>query len=129
MDVRSSSIASGGVGRRRAAPGLHSVLVKLLGAAGAVPEITLTSVNFSGGREIRVNLSAPNFQSVEQVREQLGQRSLQASLESSMRVETALWRDCGWRSDHASVVRIASQSRSDCADGAGAAWGCGSLCS
>tara|TARA_A100001388_G_C28437578_1_gene342581 strand:- start:27 stop:461 length:435 start_codon:yes stop_codon:yes gene_type:complete len=59
------------------------VLVMLLGAAGAVPEITLTSVNFSGGREIRVNLSAPSFQSVEQVREQLGQRSLQASLESS----------------------------------------------
>ena len=59
------------------------VLVTLLGAAGAVPEITLTSVNFSGGREIRVNLSAPSFQSVEQVREQLGQRSLQASLESS----------------------------------------------
>ena len=59
------------------------VLVTLLGAAGAVPDITLTSVNFSGGREIRVNLSAPNFQSVELVREQLGQRSLQASLESS----------------------------------------------
>ena len=58
-------------------------LVTLLGAAGAVPDITLTSVNFSGGREIRVNLSAPNFQSVELVREQLGQRSLQASLESS----------------------------------------------
>ena len=59
------------------------VLVTLLGAAGAVPDITLTSVNFSGGREIRVNLSAPNFQSVELVREQLGQRSLQATLESS----------------------------------------------
>ena len=59
------------------------ILVTLLGAAGAVPDITLTSVNFSGGREIRVNLSAPNFQSVEQVREQLGQRALQASLESS----------------------------------------------
>ena len=59
------------------------VLVTLLGAAGAVPDITLTSVNFSGGREIRVNLSAPNFQSVELVRDQLGQRSLQASLESS----------------------------------------------
>ena len=59
------------------------VLVTLLGASGAVPDITLTSVNFSGGREIRVNLSAPNFQSVELVREQLGQRSLQASLESS----------------------------------------------
>ncbi len=59
------------------------ILVTLLSATGAVPDITLTSVNFSGGREIRVNLSAPNFQSVEQVREQLGQRSLQASLESS----------------------------------------------
>ena len=59
------------------------VLVRLLSAAGAVPDITLRSVNFSGGREIRVNLSAPNFQSVEQVREQLGQRSLQANLESS----------------------------------------------
>ena len=59
------------------------ILVTLLGAAGAVPDITLTSVNFSGGREIRVNLSAPNFQSGEQVREQLGQRALQASLESS----------------------------------------------
>lgn len=59
------------------------VLVALLSAAGEVPNITLTSVNYSGGREIRVNLSAPNFQSVEQVREQLGQRSLPASLESS----------------------------------------------
>ena len=55
------------------------VLVTLLGAAGAVPEITLTSVNFSGGREIRVNLSAPNFQAGEQGREEQGQRSLQAA--------------------------------------------------
>ena len=70
-----------GAGAQRRA--FTPVLVTLLSAAGAVPDITLTSVNFSGGREIRINLSEPNFQSVEQVREQLGQRALQASLENS----------------------------------------------
>jgi hypothetical protein len=74
-------LAELGAGAQRRA--FTPVLVTLLSAAGAVPDITLTSVNFSGGREIRINLSAPNFQSVEQVREQLGQRSLQASLENS----------------------------------------------
>jgi type II secretion system protein L len=74
-------LAELGAGAQRRA--FTPVLVTLLSAAGAVPHITLTSVNFSGGREIRINLSAPNFQSVEQVREQLGQRSLQASLENS----------------------------------------------
>lgn len=59
------------------------VLVRLLSAADAVPDITLTSVNVSGARDIRVNLSAPDFQSVEQVRDQLGQRGLDAELESS----------------------------------------------
>ena len=59
------------------------VLVTLLSAAGAVPDITLTSVNFSGASDIRVNLLAPDFQSVEQVRDQLGQRGLDAELESS----------------------------------------------
>lgn len=59
------------------------VLVRLLSAADAVPDITLTSVNFSGARDIRVNLLAPDFQSVEQVRDQLGQRGLDAELESS----------------------------------------------
>jgi type II secretory pathway component PulL len=49
----------------------------------AVPEITLTSVNYSGGSDIRVNFSAPDFQSVEQVRDQLKQRALSAELESS----------------------------------------------
>ena len=59
------------------------VLVRLLSAADAVPDITLTSVNFSGARDIRINLLAPDFQSVEQVRDQLGQRNLDAELESS----------------------------------------------
>lgn len=59
------------------------VLVTLLSAADTVPNITLTSVNFSGASDIRLNLLAPDFQSVEQVRDQLGQRGLDAELESS----------------------------------------------
>ena len=58
-------------------------LVSLLGAASSVPGIKLSSVNYSGGREIRINIAAPDFQSVEQLREQLGKYSLPAELENS----------------------------------------------
>ena len=58
-------------------------LVKLLDAMSAVPGIALTSVNYSGGRDMRVNLSAPDFQSVERVREQLSRRLPAAELENS----------------------------------------------
>ena len=58
-------------------------LVKLLDAMSAVPGIALTSVNYSGGRDMRVNLSAPDFQSVERVREQLSKRLPAAELENS----------------------------------------------
>lgn len=59
------------------------VLVDMLGAMALIEGITLMSVNYSGGRDLRINLSAPDFQSVEQVREQLGKRSLRAELENS----------------------------------------------
>jgi len=55
----------------------------MLGAMALIEGITLMSVNYSGGRDLRINLSAPDFQSVEQVREQLGKRSLRAELENS----------------------------------------------
>ncbi|MDG2460063.1 MAG: type II secretion system protein GspL [Luminiphilus sp.] len=58
------------------------VLVALLSAAAEIDGVTLMSVNYSGG-DMRVNLSAPDFRSVEQVREQLGKRSLSAELENS----------------------------------------------
>ena len=58
-------------------------LVSLLGAASSVSGIKLSSVNYSGGREIRINIAAPDFQSVEQLREQLGKYSLSAELENS----------------------------------------------
>jgi len=54
-----------------------------LGAASSVPGIKLSSVNYSGGREIRINVAAPDFQSVEQLREQLDKYSLPAELENS----------------------------------------------
>ena len=78
----------------------------LLGAAGAVPEITLTSVNFSGGREI-ASIFQPPTSSPWSSSGAAGPALAAGEPESPMRAETALWRDCGWRSDHASVVRIA----------------------
>jgi type II secretion system protein L len=74
-------LAELGAGARHRA--FTPILVSLLSAVAAVPEITLTSVNYSGGSDIRVNFSAPDFQSVEQVRDQLKQRALSAELESS----------------------------------------------
>jgi type II secretory pathway component PulL len=59
------------------------VLVEILSAAAAVEGVALTSVNFSGGRDARINLSAPDFQSVEKLRDQLVTRSLSAELENS----------------------------------------------
>ena len=74
-------LAELGAGARHRA--FTPILVSLLSAVAAVPEITLTSVNYSGGSDIRVNFSAPDFQSVEQVRDQLKRRALSAELESS----------------------------------------------
>jgi type II secretion system protein L len=59
------------------------VLVDILNAAAAVEGVVLTSVNYSGTRDARINLSAPNFQSVEQLLDQLAKRSLSAELENS----------------------------------------------
>ena len=58
-------------------------LVALLTEISKVDGIALTSVNYSGGKDMRVNLSAPDFQSVERVREQLAQRLPAAELENS----------------------------------------------
>ena len=59
------------------------VLVDILNAAAAVEGVVLTSVNYSGTRDARINLSAPDFQSVEQLLDQLDKRSLSAELENS----------------------------------------------
>jgi general secretion pathway protein L len=59
------------------------VLVEILSAAALVEGVVLTSVNYSGGRDARINLSAPDFQSVEKLRDQLAKRSLSAELENS----------------------------------------------
>ena len=58
-------------------------LVDILNAAAAVEGVVLTSVNYSGTRDARINLSAPDFQSVEQLLDQLDKRSLSAELENS----------------------------------------------
>ena len=58
-------------------------LLALLTEISKVDGIALTSVNYSGGKDMRVNLSAPDFQSVERVREQLAQRLPAAELENS----------------------------------------------
>ena len=58
-------------------------LVALLTEISKVDGIALTSVNYSGGKDMRVNLSAPDFQSVERVREQLAQSLPAAELENS----------------------------------------------
>ena len=59
------------------------VLVELLSALGEVGDIELTSVNYTGGKELRVNFSAPDFQAVERVRLALETGSFRAELENS----------------------------------------------
>ena len=59
------------------------ILVDTVGALARVNGVTVTSLNYSGTGAIRLNLSVPDFQSVEQVREQLRKTNLPAELESS----------------------------------------------
>ena len=59
------------------------VLVELLSALAEVGDIELTSVNYTGGKDMRVNFSAPDFQAVERVRLALEARSFNAELENS----------------------------------------------
>ena len=59
------------------------VLVELLSALAEVGDIELTSVNYTGGKDMRVNFSAPDFQTVERVRLALEARSFNAELENS----------------------------------------------
>ena len=59
------------------------VLIELLSAMTEVGEIELTSVNYTGGKEMRVNFSAPSFQAVERVRMALEARAFSAELENS----------------------------------------------
>ena len=58
-------------------------LVALLTAVSQVDGIALTSLNYSGGKDMRLNLLAPDFQSVERAREQLAQSLPAAELENS----------------------------------------------
>ena len=59
------------------------VLVELLSAMTEVGDIELTSVNYTGGKDMRVNFSAPSFQAVERVRVALEARAFSAELENS----------------------------------------------
>ena len=59
------------------------ILVDTVDALARVGGVTVTSFNYSGTGAIRLNLSAPDFKSVEQVREQLRNTNLPAELESS----------------------------------------------
>ena len=59
------------------------IIVGLLTAIQQVDGIQLTALNYSGKGDLRLSLSAPNFESVEQVREQLKAQSFSAQLENS----------------------------------------------
>ena len=48
-----------------------------------VGDIALTSVNYTGGKDLRINFSAPDYQAVEQVRMALESRAFNAELENS----------------------------------------------
>ena len=58
-------------------------MVALLTAIQKVDGIKLTALNYSGKGDLRLSLSAPNFESVEQVREQLKVQSFTVQLENS----------------------------------------------
>ena len=59
------------------------IIVGLLTAIQEVDGIQLTALNYSGKGDLRLSLSAPDFESVEQVREQLKAQSFSAQLENS----------------------------------------------
>jgi len=59
------------------------LLVELLSAMNDVGDIALTSVNYTGGKDLRINFSAPDYQAVEQVRMALESRAFNAELENS----------------------------------------------
>jgi type II secretion system protein L len=59
------------------------IIVSLLTATKKVDGIQLTALNYSGKGDLRLSLSAPDFEAVEQVREQLKSQSLSAQLENS----------------------------------------------
>jgi type II secretion system protein L len=59
------------------------IIVSLLTAIQKVDGIQLTALNYSGKGDLRLSLSAPDFESVEQVREQLKSESFSAQLENS----------------------------------------------
>jgi type II secretion system protein L len=59
------------------------IIVALLTAIQQVDGIQLTALNYSGKGDLRLSLSAPDFESVEQVREQLKAQSFSAQLENS----------------------------------------------
>jgi type II secretion system protein L len=59
------------------------IIVRLLTAIQQIDDIQLTSLSYSGKGDVRLSLSAPNFEAVEQVREQLKAQSFSAQLENS----------------------------------------------
>jgi len=59
------------------------MLTQLLEAVATVEGILLTSVNYSGGNALRVNLTAPDFPSVERVQEALRTGTFSVELENS----------------------------------------------
>lgn len=59
------------------------LLVDVVSAMMQVEETSLSSLNYSGAGGIRLNVSAPDFRSVEELRERLKDRQLAAELESS----------------------------------------------
>ena len=59
------------------------IIVRLLTAIQQIDDIQLTLLNYSGKGDVRLSLSAPNFEAVEQVREQLKAQSFSAQLENS----------------------------------------------
>ncbi len=59
------------------------MLTQLLEAVATVEGILLTSVNYSGGNALRVNLTAPDFPSVERVQEALRTGAFSVELENS----------------------------------------------
>ena len=70
-----------GAGTQRSA--FTPTMVALLTAIQKVEGIKLTALNYSGKGDLRLSLSAPNFESVEQVREQLKVQSFTVQLENS----------------------------------------------
>ncbi len=70
-----------GAGTQRSA--FTPIIVALVTAIQKVDGIKLTALNYSGKGNVRLSLTAPDFESVEQVREQLKGQSFTAQLENS----------------------------------------------